>query len=252
MRNAVEPTNEEKVSTSADAEPPRNEASEVDERKARILKFVLVLGVAFLMPVVSSIRLFVVGPPATAPSFLHLRAVILLFNEITALALMAYVLCRQNVTTFAVDFRLRDIPHSLVLAFASYLACGVAQSTAYILYTAVNGHAPPLSVNWLAQMSGSAIAIIVVCVNPFYEELIVRAFTITEVEALTGSIGMGIFVSVGIQTAYHLYQGLVAAAGVAALFLVFSAYFSKYRRITPVILAHLYFDFFALILAVRK
>ena len=165
--------------------------------------------------------------------------------------MLAYVLWRRNKKDFALDFQLRDVPHSLVLAVAGYFSYGVVYSVAYQLYTAAGGHVP-VTPNWLAQISGSAIAMIIVCVNPFCEELIVRAFVITEVEALSGRLAKAILASVGIQTLYHLYQGVVAATAVAALSLVLSAYFARYRRITPVILVHLYFDFLALIWSVGR
>jgi membrane protease YdiL (CAAX protease family) len=54
-------------------------------------------------------------------------------------------------------------------------------------------------------------------------------------------------VSVTLQTLYHLYQGIPAAIALGAMFLILSAYFVKYGRVLPVILAHLYFDVLALL-----
>jgi membrane protease YdiL (CAAX protease family) len=77
-----------------------------------------------------------------------------------------------------------------------------------------------------------------VAVGPFYEEMIARAFTMSEVEALTGSAGLAVVASVALQTSYHLYLGLPNALAVGATFLISACYYARFRRITPVILAH--------------
>ena len=64
----------------------------------------------------------------------------------------------------------------------------------------------------------------------------------TELKILTGSAALSIAASVGLQTLYHLYQGMLLALGEAALFLVFALYFNRSRNIMPVVLAHLLFD----------
>lgn len=74
--------------------------------------------------------------------------------------------------------------------------------------------------------------------SPLCEELILRAYTITETEALTGSSVVAVFISVFVQILGHLYQGAVPAALVGAVFLIFSWYYVRCRRITPPLLAH--------------
>src|SRR5262249_7646685 len=74
------------------------------------------------------------------------------------------------------------------------------------------------------------------------EELIVRAFMITEVVELTGQVSLAVFSSVCFQALYHFYQGgaggLVGAGG----FLICSIYYVRYRRITPLILSHFLYN----------
>jgi membrane protease YdiL (CAAX protease family) len=83
--------------------------------------------------------------------------------------------------------------------------------------------------------------------NPFFEELIVRAYTMSELRFLGGATAVPILVSVALQTSYHLYQGLQNVPSLAVFFLVLSIYYYKYGRIFPVILAHLYVDVYALL-----
>jgi len=88
--------------------------------------------------------------------------------------------------------------------------------------------------------------LIFVCINAFHEELLVRAFLISEVESLYRSAGWAVLASVALQTSYHLYQGLPAALSHIPVFALFSFYYLRKRQIFPVILAHLHFDLVAL------
>ena len=66
----------------------------------------------------------------------------------------------------------------------------------------------------------------------------------TEIEELTGSTALAIAASAGLQTAYHLYQSLPNALVGGAAFLLFACFYARFRRILPVILAHVCWDLF--------
>jgi membrane protease YdiL (CAAX protease family) len=83
--------------------------------------------------------------------------------------------------------------------------------------------------------------------NPFFEELIVRAYLMTEIKALTGSTAMAVAVSVVLQASYHLYYGWFGALTVAFSFLVFAVYYARSGRAVPVIVAHAAFDIYGLV-----
>ena len=93
----------------------------------------------------------------------------------------------------------------------------------------------------------SALSIAYACLNPFCEELIVRAYTITEVLSLGGTRTLAVVVSVVVQLSYHLYQGWVNVLWLAPVFLVVSIYYVRTRRIVPVILVHLAMDLWPLL-----
>ena len=93
----------------------------------------------------------------------------------------------------------------------------------------------------------SVLTVLFVVVNPFFEELIVRGYTISEITPLGGSPNLAIFVSVLIQMSYQVYRGLLRCIALTAVFLVFSIYFSRTRKIAPVIVAHFWSDARALI-----
>jgi membrane protease YdiL (CAAX protease family) len=90
-------------------------------------------------------------------------------------------------------------------------------------------------------------------VNPFGEEIIARAFTQREMEDLTGhGPRVGALISVLLQAAYHLYQGVVYAVGVGASFAVYAAYFARRRRVAPIIVAHLITDVAAVLITAAR
>jgi membrane protease YdiL (CAAX protease family) len=88
-----------------------------------------------------------------------------------------------------------------------------------------------------------------VLVNPLFEELIVRGYLMAEIVDLGGSEITAILASVLIQVSYHTYQGFLRCALVAIMFAIFSIYFSRTRKIEPIIIAHFYSDASSLIRA---
>ena len=74
--------------------------------------------------------------------------------------------------------------------------------------------------------------------NGFFEEVIVRAFVMTEVIKLTQRTWLAVVVSVSLQTSYHFYQGVPVALSHVALFTLFALFYAKTRSILPVALAH--------------
>ena len=57
--------------------------------------------------------------------------------------------------------------------------------------------------------------------NPFFEELTVRAYLMSEVQDLTGSMNLAAFLSVVVQFSYHLYYGWTGAIALSFQFLIF-------------------------------
>ncbi len=72
-------------------------------------------------------------------------------------------------------------------------------------------------------------------VNPFFEELLVRAFLITEIEAIFANTNLAATMSIVLQTTYHLYQGIRSALALSSSFTLFTLYYVRKRRILPVI-----------------
>jgi membrane protease YdiL (CAAX protease family) len=215
-------------------------------RKIRVLELVLVTGVAFAGPMFSSFYYFFNGSSETPNGYSYFYGLI---TETAALSVLFYVLFRQarSPKDLGLSFSLWDIPRSLILAVTGYIAYYGCIVVIYLGHQAITGH-EPATPDFGARAFGNEglwAALLLVLFNPFFEELIVRAYLMTEMKFLTGSTAIAISSSVILQTLYHVYQGLPMAFSEGALFLVFSIYFARTGRILPVILAHLGFDFIA-------
>lgn len=169
--------------------------------------------------------------------------------ELLALAILSYVIFQQGSSfkELGFSFAWKDIPVSLLLATIAYIAFYGSYVGIYFFYHLLTGQV--LQTTQVQSYFAPEInigSVLFVILNPFFEELIVRAYTMSEMRYLTDSNVHALGVSVAVQTLYHLYQGLPSAYALGAMFLIFSMYYLKYKRIMPIILAHLYFDVLAL------
>jgi membrane protease YdiL (CAAX protease family) len=90
---------------------------------------------------------------------------------------------------------------------------------------------------------GRSVTEFIHCIfSPIFEEVLVRGYLMTEIIELGKPSGLAILASVILQTSYHVYYGFGTAVGLSGAFLVFAAYFSKRRRLMPIVLAHLFWD----------
>lgn len=209
---------------------------------------------AFSVPVIGSILMFAgAWHPAVAS---RSRMIWKVVYELIALAALYFVLLRQNRRFSSIGFSSApsfvDFGHSVVLFFGSYFASAVVYGLAVTTYVQSTGHSPAIWDRYSDVLGdpSSIVALFFVLLNPFYEELLVRGFLITEVTEIASPI-VAIVASVALQTSYHLYQGIPSAVALSASFFVLSVYFCRTRRLIPVILCHLYMDIFCLLMYIR-
>ncbi|HJZ63790.1 MAG TPA: CPBP family intramembrane glutamic endopeptidase [Candidatus Acidoferrum sp.] len=77
--------------------------------------------------------------------------------------------------------------------------------------------------------------------NGFFEELVTRAYLMTEIRELTGSGLLAALASIVLQT----YYGWVGMLSVGFLFVAFTIFFAVWRRALPLVVAHGIVDLFA-------
>lgn len=166
--------------------------------------------------------------------------------EASALGLLWYVLIRRKKTfsSLGLAWEWKDIGRSIVLMV---IGCA-AYYTVYagLSYTGLAAVAHKTSSDQVAgRLFGGGVSLatfLFLFLNPFFEELIVRAYLITEIKLLSNSTVKAIVVSTVLQTSYHFYQGVPLAFSYSVTFLIYSIYYAKTNRIAPIILAHLYCD----------
>ena len=167
-------------------------------------------------------------------------------REVVALGLVWYLLLRRGKTfkDLGLVWVWKDLGWAIFLICAGSLAFkGIYEGIHFAGLASFTRQANDMRVGDILFGGGvSLMTFLFQIVNPFFEELIVRAYLMTQVRFLTGSVWTAILISTILQTSYHFYQGAPAAFGHAGTFLIFSIFYAKTKRITPVIFAHLYSD----------
>jgi len=247
--SATPPTRPDRFGSPEEA-VPQLPVGKGESRRRRWLALGIVLFVSFGHFIVSSAYYLMEG---TAPADLRqhqVRLVGALIAEAGSLAVLWYVLSAQGRSwkNIGGDFDWKDVPRALGLAFVSTVAMYVILISVQVFFLAYSGHyLTPKSVHGLLGVGISGLSIAFVCLNPFFEELIVRGYLMTEIAELGGKGALAILLSIAVQMSYHLYQGLENCIALTTVFAVYSIYFWRSRRIAPVVLAHLCVDAYALI-----
>ena len=177
------------------------------------------------------------------------RFLVGILHEIIALSLLAYVLSRRSLRFRDLGFRwsLRDTGIGLLIAAIAWVAYDLGYFAVQLTHYRIFGvWAPAPSPRSLVLPHHSVAAIPYFLLSPFFEEMIVRAYLMTEIASLTGSSTIAIVISVGVQFSYHLYQGWTQALSISFMFLVFAIYYALRRRALPIIVSHGLFDIWSL------
>ncbi len=243
---ASEEDAEETDGRAADSPPGRRRARwEVSPRRLRLFELALVLLVAFGSTLLASFWDWWAGHLGGGAASVH-GLINAIQRQVAELALLAYVLFRRGQTfrDLGLSWRWIELPAGGLLYVAMRMADSFAHGAINWLTVAATDHPASFAPSHAHYAGGAAIllTLIYAVIDPVDEELIVRAFTMTEIAALTGSTALAIAASVGLQTAYHLYQGLPNALCRGAAFLVLACFYARFRRILPVILAHVLWD----------
>lgn len=236
--------------SSRDALTPEAPIALGDSLPARLRHLGLVLWVSLSLPIAGSVYYLFGGTAPTASMQQHFRLVGALITEATSLMVLWYVMSRQSKTWKNIGWKpeFADVPRALGLLIAASVATYLLLVPVQYSYRAYSGHfLAPKSFTSMFGFGISSLSIAFICLNPFFEELIVRAYTISEVMNLGGNRGLAVFVSVIVQISYHLYQGVEGVLALTVIFTAFSIYYVRTRRIVPVILAHLCLDLLAML-----
>jgi membrane protease YdiL (CAAX protease family) len=217
-------------------------------RLMRTLEILVVCSIAFGGAIYYSI-FHVLGyssGDASSGNYSWIRWTYSSFEELASLGLLWYLLKSRSksFSDYGMSWSLKNIGWALPLNFLSHWAASATYGALHLFGFTAETHAESSVRVGTMLFHGSVPLTVFVFqfINPFFEELVARAYVMTEVKQLTNSSLAAIVVSTSIQTSYHLYQGIPNALAVGATFLVFSIFFAATKRIAPVIIAHLVTD----------
>jgi membrane protease YdiL (CAAX protease family) len=235
----VTPLPVERTGSSLDTVSPRY------GRGLQVFELLLVCFVGFGGALFLSYYILFTGitPPSTTRG--EFRWWYSILHQIGILALVWYVLQRrcQKFSDLGFYWKTKEVAIAPLLWFA----CGIAAYISKLMIQRFGGFPPGSKPNAQAEAflfsGGVGIATFIFqFINPFFEELIARAYLITRIKELTNSMALAIVGSVVFQVSYHFYQGFWTGLSHAGVFLVLSLYYAKTKRILAPILAHMIFD----------
>src|SRR5260370_22157431 len=118
------------------------------------------------------------------------------------------------------SFRWLDIPVSVglfVLAYIAYYLCYL--NIYYLHYFWTQRRLEPWNnISSILGTHASVAAILFILINPFFEELIARAYVMSEFTPLTKRLFVPVSCIFVIPTSFYLYQGVPNALSVARAF----------------------------------
>ncbi|MGQ7890603.1 CPBP family intramembrane glutamic endopeptidase [Paenibacillus sp. WC2504] len=209
------------------------------EARKRLMCLIIVLLFAVGWPIMSST--YLLFHPSNGTGDNNLSFGFNLITELLGLILLRVALKSQgrSFKELGWAFKFTDIGHALLL----YLCFYVLEIVLVLFVPHLRSE--PENIGFL-KSNITLFYFLFIIVNPFFEELIVRAYGITEFLHFFKKEEIAVLASTLIQTSYHLYQGAVPAILNGLLFFIFSIYFAKKRRIIPIILVHGFFDIYAM------
>jgi membrane protease YdiL (CAAX protease family) len=215
--------------------------------RERWIDIALIVAVCVL-PVMLTSTAYYFHPAEHIASSLSLASGIL--REITGLALLAFILYRrnQNFKSFGLTASRKNFFIGIALWIVSIAASGLAFDILNAIVVVHSGHPMPrVNVPQLLGINLGLGWLLYSLINPWFEELIVRGFLMSELATLANP-WTAIAVSTLLQTSYHLYQGWGHVLPIAVMFLCFSIFYSRTRSLMPIVVAHTCSDLFPLLL----
>lgn len=229
---------------------------ELSKKQLRIVELVMVLSLAILPGFLSALFNYLgyIKYDYTTGN-VQINYILQIVQQLLVLVVFFYVLYRQgrSLEFIGLDFSWRDFYRGFALLLIFYGVNFFINRIINIVTLLAGGdiiNKLPDNIEMFSQGPIGLITIVFIIVNSLYEEIVIRAYFISEVKDMSGSSVLAVTLCVLLMTSYHIYQGLLPLISIATIFLVFSIYYVKKKRIMPVIIAHSYMNLISFI-AVR-
>jgi len=164
-------------------------------------------------------------------------------QELLLIGLFFYVLRAngERLADFTKPARWGDVPRTVGLLLASWLPYVLVMAALWLWTPLLDRIPRPHNVElFRSRLSVPYLALLLV--NPFCEELWMRAFLQTRLGQLGWRAPLIVLTSASAQAGYHLYQGIAFVAAYAVVFAVLAVYYQRARRVWPVVGVHLIAD----------
>jgi len=212
-------------------------------------EFIIVVVAAFGYSAVASIQAALTARPG-APLFSESNLKYLLVDELVVLTALTIFLHARGWTLERIGLGpnaresligiglvlLVEMVNRVVWVLAAFGSRSVQEAGR--LFNPVDGSIDPV------------IVIAVSIVNPIFEEVFLCGYVISALKDRLGTWA-AINVSVGIRLVCHLYQGIIGVIFIVPFGLIFAWWYIRQGRLWPLIVAHVLFDFIALVSFVR-
>lgn len=201
----------------------------------------LVLVVAFALPVLSSLASLVAPSAEPAVTEAGLRSLIA-YESVVLLALVPLLRLRGwERAHLGVVWNGWDLPAAVLLTVVTAGAClAVDAATRGLSPTPV----PPTG-SMVARDIPLATVALASVVNPLFEELFLCGYLVGVLKPARGT-AFAVNASTALRLSYHLYQG-APSLEIIPVGLLFAAWYARTGRLWPVVLAHAAFDAIALL-----
>lgn len=213
-------------------------------RLSNTSEFVIVIVVALAWPIVSStVHLLA---PNTVVHFSDRSLCFTIAYELAILAFLGSILSIRGwkLSAFNLEFSVSSVLLGGALVLASYFCYVVAYVLIAILVpNIVAGHGVEMEVGHVSPV----VVLILAIVNATFEEGIVIGYVFAAL-GNSKSTRFLIILSVLLRTSYHLYQGPAGIIAIATMGLLFAAYYARWKRLGPLIVAHSFMDVLGLLL----
>jgi membrane protease YdiL (CAAX protease family) len=207
----------------------------------------LVLTIGFLPLVISGVYLLY-SPADANPKLSNYRFATGLVRELATLLLFVVLFRRQGrrFSEIGISFQWLDLLRGAGLAVGSWIFSILVSASISLIYFWSGSQARYRDPQKLFGGVLPVLMVVYTMAAPFFEEILVRGYLMTELIGLSWPVWLVTLVSAGLQTSYHLYYGIGGALIVGSSFLISAIYFAKTRRLLPVILSHLLWDMAAI------
>jgi membrane protease YdiL (CAAX protease family) len=185
------------------------ESSHILSRRERWIDLWFVIGVTLCPVILGSIGFAI--HPENLSVFIGtaIQLVTQISTSVVGLTVLFYVLWKRgaNLRAFGKPMEGMDILRGIMLWAVVFVAAAIAGAAYSMIYQHIRGHSPsgPDVAAMLANRF-QALLMVSLFLNPWFEELIVRGFLMTELTQLTNAT-VAVLAGTLVQALYHVNQG---------------------------------------------